>query len=92
MKYEQTRKDYETLRDIMGTSGGKAQVYDFTGGFVFEDHAMELLENPTKAQASKLYESMIIYGFQAGWDNGFQRLIPDLQDPAVDEIASRYGF
>ena len=92
--YEMAKRDYERMRCLMGDDGvPEAQVYDFTGGFVFEEHGMALLANPTKAKAAQLYVALITYGFQAGWSASSEgRAMPDLDNPEIAEIAERYGF
>jgi hypothetical protein len=95
-KYEQTRADYERLRELMGEPGRLSQVYDFTGGFCFEESGMELMKVPTKAKAASIYERLIVYGFQSGWESvsgtNEGRIMPDMDNWEIAEIAERYGF
>jgi len=63
MRYEQVREDFERLVEIHDGE----YPYDWTGGFVFEERAMELMQNPNKAKASKIYREAITYSMQNGF-------------------------
>jgi len=54
-RYKRARADYERLVELHDGE----DVEDFTGGFVFEEHAMRLMRNPTKATAAEIYERLI---------------------------------
>ena len=69
MRYEQVREDFERLVEIHDGE----YPYDWTGGFVFEEHAMELMQNPNKAKASKIYREAIIYSMQNGFSSSAPR-------------------
>lgn len=86
-RYKEAREDYEFLVKHHG-----ADVNDLTGGFVLEDHCFELLKNPTKTRAARLYEDMIIHSYTVGFEGLGLRCIPaDLYDERVVEIYERYG-
>jgi hypothetical protein len=88
-RYKMVRADYERLVELHG----EEDVEDFTGGFVFEKHAMGLMRNPTKACAADIYEDLIRYAAVAGFcsarsiDYGVIRRVPE-----VVEIFSKYGY
>lgn len=85
-RYQQARKDYEFLK---GHHDG--DVNDLTGGFGIDDHCFELLENPTKTRAAKLYEDLVEHSFYAGFEsdgNGSRDV--DLENEQVREIYERY--
>ena len=90
-RYKQARKDYEFLIDHH-----QADINDITGGFTLDDHCLQLMKNPTKAQAAKLYEDLIMYSFDLGFEqDGYgnrNRLEPDLENEQVREIYERYGL
>lgn len=65
MKYEDARKDYERLVEIHDGE----DVADFTGGFVFEEKGMELLRNPCKRVAKKIYCDLIHYASYSGFED-----------------------
>lgn len=58
MKYEQVKKDYKYMVDNYGAPN------DLAGGFVINEKVFELLENPTKAHAKKIYIELVKFGFQ----------------------------
>lgn len=95
VSYEKARRDFEELREIATEQSGlgvPVQVNDFTGGFVFEVHAWALLERPTKQVAARLYEKLIIYSAQAGWDRLSNPMLIDRDRyPRADEIYGEYG-
>jgi len=90
-RYQQARKDYKFLKEHHG-----ADVNDLTGGFGLEDHCFELLECPTKTRAAQLYEDLIRYSFDMGFEGeGYgnrNRMEVDLEDEQVREIYERYGM
>ena len=67
MKYEDARRDYERLVEIHDGE----DVADFTGGFVFEDKAMELMRCPCKRVAKGIYCDLIHYASYSGFENAF---------------------
>jgi hypothetical protein len=89
MRYEQVREDFERLVEIHDGE----YPYDWTGGFVFEEHAMELMQNPTKAKAAKIYRDAIVYSSYSGFAfvgyGDEQAIIKNTEE--VREIYKRYG-
>ena len=91
-RYQQARKDYEFLREHHD-----ADAYDIGGGFNLEEHCFRLLSSPTKTCAAQIYEDLIDYSFDAGfeeskgWGN-YNRLEPDLENEQVREIYERRGL
>lgn len=83
-RYKQAREDYEYL-----VAHHESDVYDLTGGFVLDNHCFELLKNPTKTQASELYELLIEHSSYAGFGLD-ERIEPDLSDERVVEIYTRH--
>jgi hypothetical protein len=77
--YNQARKDYEFL---VAHHGGHAA--DLTGGWVEGDKLFDLLENPTKKEAAFIYESLITYSGEAGFEGG----VP--VDSGNDEVLAVY--
>lgn len=74
MNYNQAREDFEYLERI-------AEVEDQVE---LDAQRIYLMQNPTKAQAARMYETAIDLWFteHAGQHN----------DPFVNEIADRYGW
>jgi hypothetical protein len=89
MRYEQVREDFEKLVEIHDGE----YPYDWTGGFVFESYGMELMRNPNKAKAAKIYRDAITYSSYSGFasvDYGDkQAIIKNTKE--VREIYKRYG-
>ena len=83
--YDQVKADYERLKEL---SGGD-EPNDFTGGFNIDEKAMELLNNPSKRTAAKIFEDMICHVLFQGWQNGNH---PDHDDPEVLAIANKYNY
>jgi hypothetical protein len=87
LSYEQARKDYELLVSIHDSD-----VDDITGGFVFEEHAMVLLRNPSKSVARDLYVDLIRYGASAGFTDPVERDSAYLiRNDTTEEIFERYN-
>jgi hypothetical protein len=87
VRYSTARRDYERLKEIHGGN----DVYDFTGGFGFEESGMELMQEPTTAKAREIYISLIDYGFSTGFDDGHGgRVLPEFTNPEIHKIAKRY--
>ena len=87
-RYQQAREDYEFLREHHD-----GDVNDLTGGFGIDVHCFELLKNPTKTQAAKLYENLVEHSFYAGFEidgNGSRDV--DLENEQVREIYERHGL
>lgn len=84
--HEQARKDHEYLWAI-------APANDMTGGYVDQEDLDLMLQNPTRAQATKCYCSQISYWFSVGPDLGKGREVwQELGDPILSEIAERHGI
>lgn len=61
--YFEVRKDFERLVELHDGE----YPYDFTGGFVFEEKGMKLMECPTKKKATDIYIDLITYSLRAGF-------------------------
>lgn len=85
--YEQARKDYEFLKDYFGYD-----CFDAGGAFVIEESAWELLRNPSKSTARKIYIDLVRHGFHVGFGQEFRTAIVQdhLHVDAIREIYERY--
>jgi hypothetical protein len=59
--YFEVRKDFERLVELHNWE----YPYDFTGGFVFEEKGMQLMECPTKKKATDVYIDLIAYSMRS---------------------------
>ncbi|WP_321404553.1 hypothetical protein [Maridesulfovibrio sp.] len=94
--YEQTRKDYEFLRETT------AEPYGRTEYVLTEEAFMELLEKPTKNKATGVYKELLICWFDEGpyeqesvyGDKRrtikYKNLIAD--HPEIETIRKRHGI
>tara|TARA_R100001594_G_scaffold130910_1_gene170229 strand:+ start:258 stop:542 length:285 start_codon:yes stop_codon:yes gene_type:complete len=90
-RYKQAREDYEFLK-----KHHEAEVYDITGGFNLDEHCFDLLESPTKTAAARVYEDLIKYSFNIGFESESYGNTsydePDLENEKVKEIYERHGL
>lgn len=85
-RYNQARKDFEYL-----IAHHEGYPYDMTGGFVEGDKFIDLMKNPTKANASYIYESLIEYSGQVGFEKSGEITVkPDMDDDEVCAIYERH--
>lgn len=89
-RYKQAREDYEFLKGYH-----QEDAADIGGGFILEEHCFRLMENPTKTRAAEIYEDLIRYSFDAGFESeGYGNTSydePDLENEQVRKIYERYG-
>ena len=92
--YDEVRKDWETL-------WAYGPAYDMTGGYVDQEDLDKLLRKPTKVTARNCMLSQIHYWLDTGPDidglgerSTAQKARDEIieNDPAVREIAERYGY
>ena len=87
-RYDQARADHEYLW------GSYAAADDMTGAYVDQQDLTRLMRSPTKATATRVYESQIHYWFEKGPDmnerarRGLDKRMRD--DPKIEEIAGRH--
>ncbi len=83
--YQQAWADHQYLWKTYGPAK------DMTGGYVDSEDLSRLLESPNKATARACLESQIRYWFDVGPDDNSPPAILRATDPAIREIANRYG-
>lgn len=87
-RYEQARADHEYLWSTYAAAD------DMTGAYVDQQDLTRLMQSPTTATATRVYESQIHYWFEKGPDmnerarRGLDECMRD--DPKIEEIADRH--
>ena len=80
--YDQAKKDYMYLASIDDAD-------DFCGAFCNTELFLELLANPTKNKAKKLYMDLIEHYLYSGFELNKMNLIAS-DDPVIMGIRERY--
>lgn len=84
--YNEVRSDYERLCRLMGRS--TIELEDFCGDICNTYMFWELLENPSKSNAKKMYIDFIKLAFERGFGSVGEK--PDIDNHEVYEIYRKY--